>query len=99
MPYKPSPYFNFPEHRRRLAKPTPPSPYRLRVVPDGGKARTIECPRHVLTPAQAEYQAKRFASDCGLAGHVEILELVDGAWAPTRIMDVKNSAVTGWRTP
>lgn len=64
MPTKRSPYFNLPQHRRRLAKPTPPSPFRLHLVPDGGAARTNG----------------------------------DG-WAHRHTMDVKNSAVTGWRTP
>lgn len=89
--------FILPPHRQRPAAPTPPSPFRLRVVPGAGTPRTLDCPRRFQELPGVKRYAASFAADCGLSGRVEVLELVDGEWKPTHVLDVKNSAPAGWR--
>lgn len=88
-----------PHRGGKAATPTPRSPYQLRIVPDGGTPRTLECPRSVQVPLGVMSYASSFACDCGVSGRVEVLELVDGTWKATRVLDVKSSAPTGWREP
>lgn len=99
MPTKRPPYFKFPDGRQRRAMPSPPSPFRLHLVPDGGTARTIGCHRKIRDIKGAMRLAAAFASDVGLGGHIEVHEREGDGWAHRRTATVKNSAVTGWRTP
>lgn len=95
---KPRPFILAP-HRPRAATPRPPSPYRLRLVPEGREARTLDCPRTVTGLPGAKRHAATFASDVGVSGRVEVLEVVDGDWKPTCVLDVRNSAPAGWHPP
>lgn len=86
-------------HRPKSAAPSPPSPFRLRIVPGEGAPRTLECPRRVQVLTGAMRHATSYAADCGISGQVEVLELMDGTWTATRVLDVKSSSPAGWRQP
>lgn len=89
--------FILPKHRQRPAKPTPPSPFRLFIVPDDGKPRLMECPRKIQTLQGAMTHARSFAADCGVAGRIEVHERVGAMWLQRRTATVKSSHVVAWR--
>lgn len=96
---KPRPFILSPHRGGKSANPSPRSPYRLRIVPAEGTPRVLECPRTIQVVSGVLRHASSFAADCGAHGRVEVLELVDGEWTPTHVLDVKSSAPAGWRHP
>lgn len=73
-----------------------PSPYRIGWTPEGEHTRWVECPRGTRVEQAALRFARPYASNCGLAGRLDV-QVRDGEdWRTIRWAPVKDSTAGAW---
>lgn len=73
-----------------------PSPCRIGWTPEGEHTRWVECPRGTRVEQAALRFARRYASNVGVAGRVEVQFNYNGEWRTVRTAPVKNSEAGPW---
>lgn len=79
----------------------PPSPYRIGWTPTGEHTRWIDCPRGTRTQNAALSFGRKYESNVGVAGRLEVQhrETTADAWKTIRTASVKNSEAGPWVVP